>query len=63
MLNQQSTIFISGASDGLGKAIALEIANRTSCKLALCGRNEDKFKSMNLTKERASARAREVFLS
>ena len=41
MLNQQSTIFISGASDGIGKAMALEIARRTPCKLALCGRNED----------------------
>ena len=42
MLNQQSTIFISGASDGIGKAMALEIARRTPCKLALCGRNEEK---------------------
>lgn len=46
MLNQQSTIFISGASDGLGKAIALEIAHRTPCKLAICGRNEDKLRSV-----------------
>ena len=46
MLNQQSTIFISGASDGLGKAIALEIANRTSCKLALCGRSEEKLRNV-----------------
>ncbi len=46
MLNQQSTIFISGASDGLGKAIALEIANRTACNLAICGRNEDKLRSV-----------------
>ena len=46
MLNQQSTIFISGASDGIGKAMALEIARRTPCKLALCGRNEDKLKNV-----------------
>ena len=46
MLNQQSTIFISGASDGLGKAMALELAYRTPCKLALCGRNEDKLRSV-----------------
>ena len=46
MLNQQSTIFISGASDGIGKAMALEIVRRTPCKLALCGRNEDKLKNV-----------------
>ena len=46
MLNQQSTIFISGASDGLGKAMALEIAYRTPCKLALCGRNEEKLRDV-----------------
>lgn len=46
MLNQQSKIFISGASDGLGKAISLEIAKRTTCKLALCGRNEAKLKKV-----------------
>lgn len=46
MLNQQSTIFISGASDGIGKAMALEIARRTPCRLALCGRNEEKLKNV-----------------
>lgn len=46
MLNQQSTIFISGASDGIGKAIAYEIARRTPCKLALCGRNEEKLRNV-----------------
>ena len=46
MLNQQSKIFISGASDGLGKAIALEIAHRTPAQLALCGRNEKKLRSV-----------------
>lgn len=46
MLNQQSMIFISGASDGLGKAMALEIARRTPCHLALCGRNEEKLRNV-----------------
>ena len=46
MLNQQSTIFISGASDGIGKAMAFEIARRTACKLALCGRSEEKLKNI-----------------
>lgn len=46
MLNQQSKIFISGASDGLGKAIALDLASRTSCFLALCGRNEQKLRDV-----------------
>lgn len=44
MLNQQSKIFISGASDGLGKAMALEIAARHNCCLAICGRNEKKLR-------------------
>lgn len=46
MLNQQSKIFISGASDGLGKALALEIARTQTCHLALCGRNESKLKKV-----------------
>lgn len=46
MLNQQSTIFISGASDGLGKAIALEIASRYPARLAICGRNETKLRNV-----------------
>lgn len=46
MLNQQTKIFISGASDGLGKEIALEIASRTTCSLALCGRNEQKLRNV-----------------
>ena len=54
MLNQQSTIFISGASDGIGKAMALEIARRTPCKLALCGRNEEKLKNVLKEKKRVS---------
>ena len=46
MLNQQSKIFISGASDGLGKAMALEIAHRAPAQLALCGRNEKKLRQV-----------------
>lgn len=43
---QQSTIFISGASDGIGKAMALEAARRGCLNLALCGRNENKLRSV-----------------
>lgn len=46
MLNQQSTIFISGASDGLGKALAFAIARTQTCHLAISGRDEDKLKNV-----------------
>lgn len=37
-------IFISGASDGLGKELACQIASQYTCRLALCGRNEEKLR-------------------
>lgn len=45
MITHQSKVMISGASDGLGKALALAIANKYSCSLALCGRSEEKLKN------------------
>lgn len=39
------TILITGASDGIGKHIALSLAEN-DCTLILCGRNEDKLKAV-----------------
>lgn len=37
-------IFISGASDGLGRELAYQLAHIGDCQLALCGRNETKLR-------------------
>ena len=44
MISNQSKVMITGASDGLGKALTLAIASKYSCSLAICGRNEAKLK-------------------
>lgn len=46
MINNQSKVMITGASDGLGKALALAIASKYSCSLAICGRSEEKLKAV-----------------
>lgn len=45
MINNNSKVMITGASDGLGKELALAIAEKYSCSLALCGRSESKLKN------------------
>lgn len=44
MINNNSRVMITGASDGLGKELALAIAEKYSCSLAICGRSESKLK-------------------
>lgn len=44
MIHDNSIIMITGASDGLGKALSLEIARRYNCSMALCGRSEEKLR-------------------
>ena len=46
MISNQSKVMITGASDGLGKALALAVASKYSCSLAICGRSEEKLKAV-----------------
>lgn len=46
MISNQSKVMITGASDGLGKALTLAIASKYNCSLAICGRSEEKLKSV-----------------
>lgn len=42
MIQNGNTVVITGASDGLGKAIALELAKKYDLNFSLCGRNREK---------------------
>ena len=42
----KKTVIITGATDGIGKALAILLAN--DYNLALCGRSEDKMKELKL---------------
>ena len=46
MITHESTIMITGASDGLGKAISLLVAQKYGCPLAICGRDEGKLREV-----------------
>lgn len=45
MITQQSNVLITGASDGLGKTLAILIAQTYGCNLAICGRNDQKLRA------------------
>lgn len=42
----QKTVLITGATDGLGKALVLEFSKRNQYNFVLCGRNEEKMKQL-----------------